>query len=202
MIHSNRNAVVVFAKVPDRQIAKSRIAATHGEQQAAAIYSELLEITAKLVDGVPYHVAFAGAGEPGKLSALFCGAESFFAQEGETLGERLHLAFQHLFDKGCASVTAIGCDCPLLTPERLAEAIDALAGGRDVALGPAEDGGYYLIGAKPHSLAVFDATGWGSPRLLEQTLSIIRKNNYTLHTLGTLYDIDYMEDYRRWKSGE
>lgn len=190
---------MIFAKVPDAGTAKSRIAATYGPVKASGIYYELLYATAESVQGIPYHVAYTGSDNPGSLRLIFQQALSFFSQEGETLGDRLKNAFLSLFNEGYKHICAIGADCPYLSGKNISESYGLLEQGVDVVIGPAEDGGYYLIGCNRRGLPVFSARQWGSSALFKETMDIIVSNNLSHSILKPLNDIDYMEDYRVWK---
>ncbi len=198
----NSSAVLVFAKIPGLGIAKSRIAATVGPLKAAEIYKKLLLVTANQVQKMPYAVAYTGSDDPGVLRSIFASAVEFIPQEGRDLGQRLRNAFDHLYNQGIQFVVAVGCDCPIMTPDDLITAFGNLENGYDVVLGPSEDGGYYLTGCTKNALEIFSAVSWGSPDLLRETYGIIGRNGLRSKELRTLYDIDTMEDYRRWKQNE
>lgn len=193
------STIVIFAKVPGMGTAKSRIAATHGPEKAAEIYDELLAVTAENVKGLPYHVAFTDNDNYDTLKNIFSGAISFFSQNGTTLGVRLHNAFIHLFNKGYVYICAIGTDCPALTNADLKNSLAILEKGSDTVIGPAKDGGYYLVGCNKRGTEIFSAKKWSSPDLLEETMDIIKSKSLTTHLLNSLTDIDYMEDYLSWK---
>lgn len=198
----NGSVVLIFAKIPGLGIAKSRIAATVGSSRAAEIYEELLGVTAKQVLKVPHAVAYTGSEDPGVLRSIFASAFEFIPQQGSDLGHRLRNAFEHLYNRGIQSVVAVGCDCPIMSPDDLIAAFKNLEKGYDVVIGPSEDGGYYLTGCKRSALDIFSAVSWGSQDLLRETYGIIGRNGFRSKELRTLYDIDTMEDYRRWKQNE
>jgi rSAM/selenodomain-associated transferase 1 len=193
-------AVVVFAKVPGLGIAKSRIAAACGRSVAEKIYLELLSETVRAVGCLPHHVAFTGQEDPGRLRDLFPNAGSFFPQHGATLGDRLTNACRQLFETQ-THLCAIGCDCPSLQNIDIETAFTALEADADVVIGQAYDGGYYLAGCAPHSIAVFSATGWSTHKLFEETMEIIRRNGYRYRLLPRYADIDTIADYLTWKRG-
>ena len=195
----DRHALLVFAKVPELGIAKSRIAAKTGKGTAERIYSELLKATAAIAGPFEYHVAYAGAPEPRSLRGYFTGARSFFIQRGRSLGDRLRNAFLHLFARGSTSICALGCDCPFVTGEDIVEGLRRLSDGTHTVIGPARDGGYYLVGCRPDALDIFSVRSWGPPRLTAETLSVIYKKNYSCRFLPTRRDIDTIEDYRAWR---
>ena len=191
--------LIIFAKVPIPGFAKTRIAQACDIETADRIYHELLMATAHSVTGFLHHVAFTGAESAGELMKVFPKAHSFMAQARGTLGERLQGAFESIFAHKAEAAIAIGCDCPFLTQEHFRQAIDYLQHEADVVIAPALDGGYTLIGCRPHALAVFQAKSWGRPGLLNETLEIIRLHGFKLHLLEKLSDIDTLADYKQWK---
>jgi rSAM/selenodomain-associated transferase 1 len=203
VIMGNNNfspAVIVFAKVPGLGIAKSRIAANCGQAVAEKIYLELLGETARAVGRLSYHVAFTGQADPGRLRDLFTNAGSFFPQHGATLGDRLTNACRQLFETQ-THLCVVGCDCPSLRTIDIEAAFAALEADADAVIGPAHDGGYYLAGCSPRSIAVFSATGWSTHKLFEETMEIIRQNGYRYRLLPRYADIDTIADYFTWKRG-
>jgi glycosyltransferase A (GT-A) superfamily protein (DUF2064 family) len=159
-----------------------------------------LDRTARIVKPHPHYVAYTGGTAPGGLRSLFPGASGFISQEGESLGIRMRNAFLTLYAEGVERVCAVGCDCPDLCESDITETFALLAGGAQVVIGPAEDGGYYLVGCTREGLPVFSATAWSTPELLDQTMHIVEKHGLRSALLATRSDIDTMEDYRRWKT--
>jgi rSAM/selenodomain-associated transferase 1 len=194
----HRTALIVFAKVPGSS-AKTRIAATEGPEMARRIYGKLLRKTAESLSSLPYHVAYANANDPGELGGIFDDAISFFQQGPGDLGERLLAACSRFFIKGYDRFCIIGSDCPGLAEQDIVDAATALENGADVVLGPAEDGGYYLVCIEVKGLAVFQAKQWGSAGLLEETLRIAKSNHLKTSLLAPKFDIDTIGDYKRWR---
>ncbi len=194
-----RSSTVVFAKVPVPGTVKTRIAATHRQAIALSIYKRLLRHTALALAPVSHHVAFTGAKSPAGLQSVFRSAESFFTQTGHGLGMRLKNAFTRLAEAGIAHICAVGCDCPDLLSGDIHRAFGLLNQGCDVVIGPAEDGGYYLIACKAPCVDIFDVEGWSSPRLLENTIAVCKRRRYRHALLQVKYDIDTMTDVERWK---
>jgi rSAM/selenodomain-associated transferase 1 len=193
------SSTVVFAKIPAPGTVKTRIAATHGQATALSIYKRLLRHTALALAPVSHHVAFAGAKSPAGLRRIFRSAESFFAQTGRGLGTRLKNAFTHLAGAGIEHICAVGCDCPDLLSGDIHRALGLLNQGCDVVIGPAEDGGYYLISCRAPCVDIFDVEGWSSPRLLENTIAVCKRRGYRYALLHLKYDIDTMADVERWR---
>ncbi len=195
-----KKAVVVFAKVPGKENPKSRIAAEAGLEKADIVYSELLSATALQVKEFDHFISFTGCEEPGPLRRIFPGARAFLIQQDGTLGRRVKDALCEVRARGYALLCALGTDCPWLTPEEIDRSFSMLAGGAEVVVGPAEDGGYYLIALKDPCIGVFSVKGWGTADLLYETMRLMndRKIRYTL--LDSKEDIDTFEAYARWKA--
>lgn len=120
-------------------------------------------------------------------------------QQGEGLGARMACAFRMALEDYRYALL-IGCDCPSLTPDDLESALSALSQGCDCVLGPAEDGGYVLIGANRLYQPLFDDMPWGSPLVLAATRERIRQLRLRLHELPLQWDIDTPEDLARYRS--
>lgn len=121
-----------------------------------------------------------------------------FKQQGADLGERMSLAIKESL-QSFKRVVLIGTDAPSLTIDHIEESINQL-GDKEIVIGPAEDGGYVLIGMSQHCDNIFQSVLWGSDRVLEATREKIRENNLTSFELELCWDIDRFEDYRRYKN--
>jgi rSAM/selenodomain-associated transferase 1 len=119
------------------------------------------------------------------------------AQIDGDLGEKMLAAFSSLFGQGARRVVLIGSDLPTLPASRLHHAFELLDGGADLVLGPAEDGGYYLIGSRRLAPAVFDGMSWGSADVLAQTRAAAAANGLRLGEVGAWYDVDTPDDLLR-----
>ena len=191
-------ALVIFAKAPGIGKAKSRLAQECGAPRADEIYRELLSHTATLVDRRPYYLAYAGDGVPGDLISYFTHATDAVAQKGDTLGDRMAHALRWARAKGHSHACIIGCDCPSLDRTTLDDAF-ALSENYDVVIGPATDGGYYLIQTNPQCSDLFSIEGWGGSTVLEKTLGVIKERGWSYRLLGERSDIDTYNDYLAWK---
>ena len=117
-------------------------------------------------------------------------------QGGGDLGARMSRAFADAFADGCTGVVVIGTDCPYFTAEDLRAAWDALV-DQDVVVGPAEDGGYWLLGTSAPRPGLFADIAWSSSTVLADTLSIARSAGLSVRLLRRLNDIDTAQDWER-----
>ena len=180
-------------KAPRPGEVKTRLAATVGETEAVAVYRRLAERQVRaLPTGWPVSIHFAPA-EAGPeirpwLQPHHPGLD-FQPQCAGDLGARLTAAFATEFARGAPAVLAIGGDCPGLDGPILQLAQRALATA-DVVLGPAVDGGYYLIGLNAPCPALFATITWSSQAVLAQTRKRIHAQGKTMTELPVLEDVD------------
>jgi uncharacterized protein len=120
-------------------------------------------------------------------------------QKGADLGERMHHALAGALRRHRAAIL-IGADCPALRPADLRRAARLLAGGCDVVLGPAEDGGYVLFGARRVSFRMFDGIEWGSAGVYADTVKRLDAAGYRWRALRVLWDVDRPPDLERLRS--
>jgi rSAM/selenodomain-associated transferase 1 len=190
--------LIIFAKAPILGGVKSRIAASVGPEKALEIYQAILgELFASLapVKNVQVRVT-PDASEP--ELAVLCDSNWTFSPQGEgDLGARLHQAFAEAFEQEMGPVVIIGSDCSEVTPGDIYDAFAALS-THDLVLGPALDGGYWLIGLRQPCAALFDRIDWSSPRVLTQTLQSAQDRNLQIKLLRKLSDIDTMDDWNRY----
>ncbi len=119
-------------------------------------------------------------------------------QQGGDLGERLTDAFRVAFGEGVDRVVCIGADCPQIDPALLEQAFAALD-DVDVVVGPAADGGYYLLGTRVECPGLFEGIDWGTDRVLQQTADRIEEAGLTHRSLRRLRDVDRYEDLAAWQ---
>jgi rSAM/selenodomain-associated transferase 1 len=189
--------VAVLTRAPSRG-GKSRLFAELGRPPDAALLSALLLDT---LDGVRLpgmtRVVFVDPADAcDEVRAIVPRDVDVRAQAEGSLGERMRNAMASLFDEGATIVVLVGSDLPDITPERIATAVAHLK--RDpgaLVLGPAHDGGYYLI-ASTTIPNVFDDVEWGSPRVLEQTRSSAERSGQRVELIDSLRDVDTLEDLR------
>lgn len=117
-------------------------------------------------------------------------------QSGRDLGERMANAFRSAFADGARKVLIIGSDCPELSKPHLVKALNALD-YTDVCLGPARDGGYYLLGLNSEQ-ALFEAIPWSTAKVFSKTLEKIREKHLSYYLLPELSDLDTLEDLKNF----
>jgi rSAM/selenodomain-associated transferase 1 len=192
-VNSGGNLLLIFTRNPRLGKVKTRLAKDIGDQKALEVYRELLRITASVALKVP---CFRLVSYDTALEDNDAFNPAYFmkdVQVGADLGERLSEAFTAAFRTGFASVVCIGSDCPSLNEEIINTAFEQLK-SHDLSVGPARDGGYYLIGMKKAHYQLFKNKLWGSENVLLDTLLDARNLGLSYYLLPTLSDIDAVSD--------
>lgn len=192
-------AVVVMAKAPRPGLAKTRLAPLLGPDGAAALQAALLTHTAALAAAVlPTFVAVDPPGTAAEVTPLLPAGVPVFGQTGGDLGARMAAAVAHVAARAGGPVLVVGTDVPTLPAATLRTAADLLANGVDAVLGPALDGGYYLIGLPAPDPAAFaiDPSLWGGDQVLGATLTALAGAGRTPVLLEPLPDLDSPADAR------
>jgi len=195
-----RSRIIVFAREPLLGQVKSRLASEIGEQEALAVYQAMLLRLGELLVGA--EIAEWDLWVTSNIShekfLSICNRKNIYLQNGQDLGVKMDCAIrQTLMDKNVENAILIGSDCPSLTKDYLEQALLALDSGSDVVLGPAEDGGYVLVGMRRPIAAVFKGIPWGSAEVMQRTLQALRANDLSYRLLDTLWDVDRPEDLSR-----
>ncbi|WP_369997096.1 TIGR04282 family arsenosugar biosynthesis glycosyltransferase [Winogradskyella sp.] len=185
-----KSLVIVFVKNIKLGTVKTRLAKTIGDYGAFEVYSELVKITEKATENlaIDKRIYFSNAVVEDKWKG-----ETKLLQEGEDLGERMLNAFKEGFKDGYDKIVLIGSDLPDITSNHILNGIEALE-EHDVVFGPAEDGGYYLVGLSKMNTSIFINKPWSQPNLLKLTLQELQQHNRDYGILETLNDIDTYED--------
>jgi len=192
---------MVFAKAPQPGRVKTRLIPVLGETGAAQLQRQLIERTLRT----------AVAAELGAVE-LWCAPapdDPYFsdcarryeirlrAQGDGDLGLRMARALESALAEGSPGLL-IGCDCPALTPGYLCEAAAALAGADDAVFGPAEDGGYVLVGvARRPSMELFEDIAWSKATVMQETRTRLARGDWRWRELAPLWDVDRPEDLAR-----
>jgi len=197
------DALVIFTRLPRPGQAKTRLIPALGPEGAADLQRELTEATVATArrlreqDGTRVTVRFTD-GDAAEL-ATWLGPDLAYRDQGDgDLGTRMRLALAAALAEGADRAVVIGCDCPALDADGIGAAFAALA-DHDLVLGPARDGGYYLLGLKRIEEQLFIDLPWGSPAVLETTRERAAAADLRTHELPVQDDIDTPEDLRRWR---
>jgi rSAM/selenodomain-associated transferase 1 len=190
--------LVVFVKEPRPGAVKTRLAADVGPEAAAELYRALAEAVLEATTPVPgeyERLVFFDPPEARRALREWLPGVSLRAQARGELGERMADAFARAFGRGAVRVAIVGSDAPGVTRATALRALEAL-GEADVVLGPAEDGGYYLIGLRaPHPELVRDIL-WSTPAVMRQTLERATAAGLVVRRLEPLRDVDTLADLR------
>jgi rSAM/selenodomain-associated transferase 1 len=184
--------VVVFGRDPVVGQVKSRLAEGVGSAAATRIYAAILDHTLEVAKSSGARVVLSMADVPtgAWVQGIDCVLE---IQKGDDLGDRMDEAFARRFAEGEGRVVVVGSDCPWITPTHIGKAVAKL-GGHQAVLGPATDGGYWLVAQKPPGLAMFTRIPWSSPDTLDATRKRIAALGGTWSELEELVDIDTKAD--------
>lgn len=188
-------AIIVFVKPAIAGNVKTRLAATIGNEQALKVYLFLLAHTRELVRSAGYDLYIFYDGPPGENEDWGNGVVIAKVQQGGDLGAKMHHAFETVFADGYHQVMIIGSDCYELNTDIIRQSFEALA-THDVVIGPAKDGGYYLLGQKGNNAALFRNKQWSTSTVFEDTVNDIRLSGNTLALMPVLSDVDEEKDIK------
>lgn len=192
----SKQALLIFIKNPELGKAKTRLAKTVGNEKALRIYKELLRHTRDLSLQVEatrllFYSSFVDAEDEWNNAAF-----QKQLQTGKELGERMTNAFRAAF-QAHEKVVIIGSDCAALTAQIIQTAFQALD-TKDFVIGPAMDGGYYLLGMRQPDISVFENIAWSTDQVFPTTMKRIQALDKTYALLPELSDIDYWEDWLKY----
>jgi rSAM/selenodomain-associated transferase 1 len=201
--------LLVFARLPERGKVKTRLAASIGEDAALAAYETMLrdllssigEPSAEMEIEIVWAPTEAANGQT--LSRAF-GDFPTAMQTGADLGDRLSMAFsERFFFHATEKIVAIGVDDPRL-PRALIDRAFALLESCEWVVGPADDGGYYLIGCRAGAFdpSIFQDMKWGTSSVFASTMSRIAQWHSSVAVLPVRWDIDVAEDWERYRRGD
>ncbi len=188
-----KKALIVFVKNIVLGRVKSRLAKSVGDVTAFEVYKHLVKITENetgKLDDIEVIVYFSD-----QVIASKWPNSRKFVQDGADLGERLMNAVSQTFKDGFDQVICIGSDLPDLSSTIILKGFESL-NGSDVVIGPAEDGGYYLIGMNEFIPELFENKNWSSETLLDETISELNSKHKRVEFLSSLNDIDTLEDLK------
>ena len=196
----SENLLMVFVKYPTPGSVKQRLAQHLGNKRAAEIYKKIAETIVQKVapassEDYILEICFSPQEDEKLVRQWLAENEYFSPQQGSDLGARMSNAFSHAFAAGYTKALLIGSDCPDISRTIVNRGF-MLLDTQDVVLGPAHDGGYYLIGLRRPVPELFSNMDWGTGRVLQQTLDKIDAANLKVALLPELRDIDRIEDLK------
>ncbi len=190
--------LIIFTRYPEPGKTKTRLIPALGAEGAATLQRQMTEHTLAQVKElqakrlVSVEVYFVGGNQ--QLMQSWLGTSVIYRQQGDgDLGRRMAIAFQTALEAGKQRVVVIGTDCPDLKAQLMVKAFHALE-QHDLVLGPAQDGGYYLIGLCRLIPELFTGISWSTAEVLQQTMSIAQRLELAVAYLPRLSDVDRPED--------
>ena len=187
--------VAVFARPPVPGAVKTRLSPALPPSLAEELYTAMLDdaLAAASESGAEEHTLYWASVGAGAIGYAVPAGFTVRGQLGAGLGARLATAFAELLPGAADRAVVIGADCPDLDPTTIREAFAALETG-DLVLGPARDGGYYLIGLRRPAPTLFEGMAWGTRRVLEETLARAERARLQISLLSGLADFDTPQD--------
>lgn len=195
--------LIIFTRYPEPGKTKTRLIPALGSVGAANLQQQMTERTIFQVQElqkttpISWEVRFAGGNYQLMQEWLGCNLVYHIQGEGD-LGARMVRSLAQAFASGAAQVVIIGIDCPGINPDILNQAFEQLQ-THDLTLGPATDGGYYLIGLRRLIPELFVNIDWGTSQVLQESVDIAENLKITLNYLPILADVDTPEDLPIWK---
>lgn len=201
-----KEALVLMAKAPREGEVKTRLLGALGSEEVRRLYVAFLNDTFALMEdvreereGLTLALCYTPEGEEEAFEEVEREGSLMIPQRGENLGERLTNCFADLFALGFESVVVIGADSPTLPGEYVFDAFECFESDDDVVIGPAEDGGYYLVGMRKIHVRIFEDIPWGAAGVMEATMDRAREAELNLVLLPEWRDVDAPEDFERLK---
>ncbi|NJL00525.1 MAG: glycosyltransferase [Spirulinaceae cyanobacterium RM2_2_10] len=196
------DCLIIFSRYPEAGHTKTRLIPALGAEGAAQVQQQMtehilaraLQLQAQQPLAIELH--FAG-GSLTEMQAWLGTAINLHPQSEGDLGIRLTTAFANAFQRGFRRVVTIGIDCPAIDRDLLQQAFAALESA-ELVLGPALDGGYYLIGLQQPVPELFQDIAWGTGQVLKQTLAHAQRSKLIVTQLDPLADVDRPEDLPIW----
>lgn len=193
----HQNILIIFTKYPFPGQVKTRLISSIGAEKAADLHRQMTEKTVLMSKNFAekekklFKIFYKGS----DLEAMknWLGDMSFERQKEGDLGEKMSKAFKNCFEGNAQKVVIIGTDCPALTSDILHDAFKALD-RKEIVLGPAEDGGYYLVGLKRRADFLFKNISWGTNMVFSQTREKALQKGLHIATLKHLADVDRPDD--------
>ena len=201
MTAKNKNALIIFSRLPIGKETKTRLANCLSENEREslhfAMWKDIFNEVLKIKINTDIFLYWTGSGDIKNYLEFVPASFQICKQIGSNLGEKMSNASKNIFDLGYKNAIIIGSDIPELKSEYINRAFEILI-DNDIALGPSYDGGYWLIGMKKFSPDVFNISSWGNSSVLNATVQHLQKSNLTYKFTDKLRDIDTYEDIKNF----
>ncbi|MCW7503238.1 TIGR04282 family arsenosugar biosynthesis glycosyltransferase [Leptospira sp. 1 VSF14] len=190
--------LIIFAKQPIQGQVKTRLAKTLGDKTTLDIYKKLLHITEDITTKLNISKTVYWDQIPNQTNSYFKNGYSFKVQSQGDLGKKMQDAFREEFGESFKKILIIGTDCPYLTEAIFQDAFLALENS-DIVIGPAKDGGYYLLGMNELYPSLFEEIPWSTELVFALTIKKSKELNLSVSILPELNDIDTEKDWLEWE---
>jgi rSAM/selenodomain-associated transferase 1 len=196
---NGKRCVILFVKFPDKGRVKSRLARQLGEDAALSLYENMvLDAIDMLKRGrFPFRICFTPPDAGNRMTGWLGREHDYLPQTGGDLGDRMDEAFAGVFSTAVEAALLIGSDIPGLTTGIIEEAFASLV-TNDAVIGPADDGGYYLIGFRKNTFTpgIFHDMVWSTNTVFRMTMDKLHDASRKAHILSKLTDVDTIEDLK------
>jgi rSAM/selenodomain-associated transferase 1 len=194
----SKEKLIVFVKAPREGAVKTRLAATVGTRKACAVYQELVETLLRRIEAIKsVELRFTPDDAGPEIQPWLHAGWTVQPQGDGDLGARLSRAFEESFAAGAERVVIIGSDCAEINSADIRTAWKELR-THEVVIGPAIDGGYWLIGLRSAQRPLFEDIAWSGDQVMGQTLQRARILGLRIQLLRILADIDTEEDWNAY----
>ena len=190
-----KDCLIIFYKVPELSPVKTRLASVIGQSIAEKVYLHLVDYTQNQVQRLDCKLHVYYFPEVVPIDSWSAYNVNKMQQSNGDLGNKMHTSFCDCFTLGFDKVIIIGTDCPEIKASHINEAFAAL-NHTDAVIGPAADGGYYLIGLKSPQLNLFTDIEWSSATVTQKTIEKLNDLSLSYTLLETLHDVDVVEDLK------
>ena len=189
----NEKVLLIFIRNPELGKVKTRLAASVGDKNALKIYEVLLDYTKVITQDLPCRKVLYYADKITEKDNWPNEIYSKALQPEGDLGIKMQTAFAEVFQEGAEQVVLIGSDCYELTSDILNEAFERLK-TKDTVIGPAADGGYYLLGFSRPNHSVFQNKNWSTSTVFLDTVNDLESHGFSWSALPVLNDVDEEKD--------
>jgi len=199
MRNDDENLIIFFVRSPIEGKVKTRLSKSIGEKTALELYKRFVcDILVSLESiKIPFMIFFTTDFSEERIADWLGRSNMYHPQEGNDLGDRMRNGFSTAFSGGFRNVILIGSDSPDLPPDHIIESFVSLR-SNDVVIGPAKDGGYYLVGFRSDTFApyIFEGKEWSGGREFRDTMDQLEMKGARVHVLPEWYDIDTYVDLK------